>query len=42
MTMVAFDEIYTEILNFKESQFVDGMTLEIIPVGKYPSRRSIL
>ena len=31
-----FDEIYTEILNFKESQFVDGMTLgEIIPVGKY-------
>ena len=31
-----FDEIYTEILNFKESQFVDGMALgEVISVGKY-------
>ena len=31
-----FDEIYTEILNFKESQFVDGMTLgEVVSVGKY-------
>ena len=31
-----FDTIETIILNFKESQFVDGMTLgDIIPVGKY-------
>lgn len=31
-----FDTIYNEIINFKESQFVDGMTLgNIIPVGKY-------
>lgn len=31
-----FDTIYNEIVNFKESQFVDGMTLgDIIPVGKY-------
>ena len=31
-----FDIIETAILNFKESEFVDGMTLgEIIPLGKY-------
>ena len=31
-----FDIIHNDIINFKESQFVDGMILgDIIPVGKY-------